>query len=78
MREGEEVRPEAILVPPSCPFLASAISEHNEKPRRNRFVGWEGRDIDFNTLNSEHLKIIGIESSPRPVKRQREFEKMKA
>lgn len=50
-RKGKEVRQKARLVPPSCPFLASGISEHNKKPRRKGVVGWKENDVDFSTLN---------------------------
>lgn len=50
-RKGKEVRQKARLVPPSCPFLASGISEHNKKTRRKGVVGWKENDVDFSTLN---------------------------
>lgn len=56
--EEKEVRPEVRLFPPGCPFLAMAVSEHKKRPRRNRFLGWEESDVDFNTLNLGYLEIL--------------------
>ena len=53
-RWGEEKE----VFPLGCPFLAMAVSEHDQRPMRNRFVGWEESDVDFNTLNLGHLEIL--------------------